>query len=329
MTSGSTSATPNRAARFARFAWVVLATNVAVILWGAFVRATGSGAGCGRHWPMCNGEVVPRAPRIETLIELTHRVTSGIALVLVVVLVAGAFATTPKGHPARRASLASLGFILGEAALGAGLVLFELVAHDASMKRALSMMLHLGNTFLLLGALTLTAWYASGGARMRIRGQGFVAVPLLIAACGMLVLGASGALAALGDTLFPAKSIAEGIQQDISPGAHALIKLRVLHPLVALFVGLLVAAAGTCARLLRPDAPHVRKLSRALTAMFLLQICVGLLNLRLLVPVSTQLLHLFCADATWVLLVLTCAVTLRGAPRETAEEAALEAAPTA
>jgi heme A synthase len=315
--------------RFARFSWAVLATNVAVILWGAFVRATGSGAGCGRHWPMCNGEVVPRPHKIETVIELTHRVTSGLALVLVVALVVMAFRSTPKGHPARGASLASLGFIIGEALLGAGLVLFELVAHDASMKRALSMMLHLGNTFFLLAALTLTAHYASGGVRMRLRGQGFVLVPLLVAAGGMFVLGSSGALAALGDTLFPARSLADGIRQELTPGAHALIRLRVFHPLIAMFVGLLVAAAGTTARLLRPDAPHVKRFSRALTVMFLVQICVGLLNLRLLVPVSTQLLHLFCADATWILLVLTCAVTLRPRTAEEPSEASLEAAPTA
>ncbi len=297
--------------RFARFSWGVLAYNVLVILWGAFVRASGSGAGCGRHWPMCNGTVVQRAPKIETIIELTHRVTSGICLVLVVGLVIASRYAFPKGHPARKSAAWAAGFTAGEALLGAGLVLFELVAHDASMKRALSMMLHLGNTFFLLGALTLTAHYATGGARMRVRGQGLVAIPLWIATIGFFVLGASGAIAALGDTLFPARSLAEGIQQELTPGAHILLKLRVFHPVLAVLVGIIVSAAGMITRMMRPDEAKVRFYSRALVAMFMVQVCVGLLNLQLLVPMWTQIVHLLCADITFILLVLTCAVTLQ------------------
>ncbi|MFN8454080.1 MAG: COX15/CtaA family protein [Anaerolineae bacterium] len=70
--------------RFAKYVWTVLAYNLAVILWGAFVRASGSGAGCGSHWPLCNGEVIPRTPQMETLVEFTHRLTSGLALLLVI-----------------------------------------------------------------------------------------------------------------------------------------------------------------------------------------------------------------------------------------------------
>jgi len=301
---------------FSRFSWGVLVYNVLVILWGAFVRASGSGAGCGRHWPTCNGTVVQRAPKIETMIELTHRATSGICVVLVIALAITAFVATDKGHPARKSSLWAVGFIFGEAALGAGLVLFELVAHDASMKRALSMMLHLGNTFFLLGALTLTAYYASGGPRMRVRKQGVVALPLWFAVVGMFVLSATGAIAALGDTLFPAHSLAEGIQQELSPGAHMLLKLRVIHPVLAVIVGLVVAGAGTVTRMMRPDDRKVRLFSRALIVMFIVQVCVGLLNLQLLVPMWTQIVHLLCADITFILLVLTCAVTLKDAQAE-------------
>src|SRR5262249_24948503 len=70
----------------ARFAWLLVVYNIAVILWGAYVRATGSGAGCGSHWPLCNGEIVPRAAQAQTLIEFTHRITSGISLLLVAIL---------------------------------------------------------------------------------------------------------------------------------------------------------------------------------------------------------------------------------------------------
>src|SRR6188472_342187 len=110
--------------RLARFAWAVLAYNVAVIVWGAYVRATGSGAGCGAHWPLCNGTVILRAPAVETLIEFSHRATSGLSLILVVVLFFWARRVAAAGHPVRLGATLSLAFMLSEAALGAGLVLF-------------------------------------------------------------------------------------------------------------------------------------------------------------------------------------------------------------
>ena len=150
--------------RFAAYAWCVLAFNILVVLWGAYVRASGSGAGCGSHWPLCNGEVVPRSPALATIIEFTHRVTSGLALALVAGLVAWAFRAFPRRHPARLGAVLSLAFILSEALIGAGLVLFEHVAKNASTARAWSLSAHLVNTLTLLACLALTAWWASGGA---------------------------------------------------------------------------------------------------------------------------------------------------------------------
>jgi heme A synthase len=80
-----------RLSTLARFAWGVLVYNLGVIVWGAYVRATRSGAGCGAHWPLCNGEVIPQSPDAAMLIEFSHRVTSGLALVSVVVLFAWAW----------------------------------------------------------------------------------------------------------------------------------------------------------------------------------------------------------------------------------------------
>src|SRR5829696_7646401 len=153
----------SRMPRVARYAWAVLAYNVAVILWGAYVRATGSGAGCGAHWPLCNGEVVPRAAGVATLIEFSHRISSGVALIAIAILVVSAFRTTAAGHPARAGAVISGLLILTEAAVGAGLVLFQLVADNATMARAMFVAVHLLNTFLLLGALTLTAWWLTVG----------------------------------------------------------------------------------------------------------------------------------------------------------------------
>src|SRR5580700_9258006 len=149
------------ARRFSRVGWGVLAYNMLVVLWGAFVRATGSGAGCGDRWPLCNGTVVPRAPRIETIIEFTHRATSGIALVGVAALCLWAFRLFPRGHRARTCAVLSMVFLFTEALLGAGLVLFQYVEHNASAGRAAYLSAHLVNTEILLAMLTFTAWFGS------------------------------------------------------------------------------------------------------------------------------------------------------------------------
>lgn len=312
--------------RFAAFAWGVLAYNLGVVLWGAFVRATGSGAGCGSHWPLCNGEVVPRPERIETLIELTHRATSGIALLLVAAMLVWAFRAYPGGHPVRRGAVLSTVLIVVEALLGAGLVLFELVADNASGLRAFSMMAHLVNTFFLLGALALTAWWSSGGRPVRLRGQGTAAGVLAAGALGMLLVGATGGVAALGNTLFPAASLAEGIRADFSPAAHFLLRLRVLHPFLALGTGVFLAVAAPWVARLRPS-DATRRLARALVALFAVQVAAGVLNLVLLAPVWMQLTHLLLADLVWIALVLLGASALAVAPEAEAAPARAEPRP--
>ena len=293
--------------RFARYARLTLACNVAVILWGTIVRATGSGAGCGNHWPLCNGEVLPRAPRIETLIEFSHRATSGVALLLVVGLVVLAFRGRPRGHAARKAAVFSLIFMLGEAAVGAALVLFELVADNKSMARAMFMATHLVNTFLLLAALTLTARFASGGPPFRLRsllGGGFV-----LAACGLLVSGVSGAVAALGDTLFPASSLAHALAQDLSPTAHLLIRLRVFHPAIAVACAVIVLAMSLKLLQTRPE-PATSRFALWTSGLVILQILAGALNVLILAPIWLQVVHLLLADLLWISFVLLGASTL-------------------
>jgi heme A synthase len=297
--------------RFAKFSWSVLAINIAVIAWGAFVRASGSGAGCGSHWPLCKGEVMPRAPGVATVIELTHRVTSGFALVLVFAMAVWAWRAFPKGSAVRTSATWSAAFMAGEAAIGAGLVLFELVAHDASLKRATSMSLHLTNTFFLLAALVLTAFWASGREPrgIRLRAQGAVPWLLALPLLGMLVVGTSGAVAALGDTLWPARSLADGLAQDFSTGAHLFLRLRFVHPFIAGATAAALVVVAPIVRALRPD-PAVRRASYAVTLLIVLQVGAGLLNLALLAPVWMQLVHLVIADLVWLALVLLAATAL-------------------
>jgi heme A synthase len=269
--------------RIAKLAWATLFFNMGVILWGAYVRATGSGAGCGAHWPLCNGQVLLREPALETIIEFTHRLTSGIALVMVALLVVRAYQLRPAAPALRRAAAASMIIILVEAALGAGLVLFQLVADNESM--------------------------AGGGAEVEWRGQGRTAWAIGIALAGVALSGASGAVAALGDTLYPARTLSEALTQDLSLTSELLIRLRVLHPALAIGTGLIVIAAARHAAAVRPGA-RSRQLATWLTAVVVFQLVLGFVNVLLLAPVWLQLVHLLVADTIWILLVLLGAQAL-------------------
>ncbi|MEJ7712003.1 MAG: COX15/CtaA family protein [Pyrinomonadaceae bacterium] len=198
--------------------------------------------------------MIPRAAQWATLIEVSHRATSGLALLLMMTLVIWAFRAYPRGHLVRRGATLSIIFILTEALVGAGLVLFELVADNASIARALFMSVHLANTFVLVAVLTLTGWWASGGSSVQFSKQGSnLAIAFAVALAGMLILGMSGAVAALGDTLFPSRSLAEGLRQDFSATAHLLIRLRLLHPTLAITTSCYVIALSVIVSALRPD----------------------------------------------------------------------------
>ena len=275
---------------FRRFAWGVLAYNVLVVLWGAYVRASGSGAGCGSHWPLCNGEVVPLAPKIETVIEFAHRVTSGLAVISAAALWLWSFRVFPRGHRGRKTAALAIVFLMMEALLGAGLVLFRYVAQDASAGRALYLSAHLINTQLLLGMLTATAWLAGQGGDRRA-GQPRRAVLLV-----SLIAGVTGAIAALGDTLYPASSIAAGIAREFSNTAPLLLRLRLLHPLIAVAVAVFLVMSALKAG----DG----RTARAVVILVFAQVGAGILNWILLAPIWMQIFHLLLADLLWIALVL-------------------------
>jgi heme A synthase len=289
--------------RFAIYTWALLAYNVLVIVWGAYVRATGSGAGCGSHWPLCNGVAVPRAPQIETIIEFTHRLMSAFSIALIAILIIWGFRVYAKGHPIRKSVVACGLLIIAEALAGAALVLFDLVADNVSLARVVSMPLHLIITFTLLAALTLTAWMASGGGPIRLRGQGWLPWAWGLALAGTLLLGMSGAVTALGDTLFPVNTLAEGLAQDVSPTAHFLVRLRVWHPFIAVTMALYAVVLAKILRRQRPGA-WVARLAQTQILLFVVQCVAGAVNVALLVPVWMQLVHLFLACAVWINLIL-------------------------
>jgi cytochrome c oxidase assembly protein subunit 15 len=257
----------------------VLAWNILVILWGAYVRASGSGAGCGSHWPLCNGEVVPVAPRIETIIEFTHRMMSGVALVAVIVLWLWSRASFARGSRVRKTALASLIFLITEALLGAGLVLFNYVDKNASVGRAFYLSLHLVNTLLLLGALVLTAWFARG------------------------VVPTYGRRSSLGAAA-PAISLAQGFHQDFSAAANFLLRLRILHPALAIIAGCYFVAVSVIVLRSKQQPELATKLATGVLILALAQLGAGAINLLLLAPVWMQITHLLLADSLWIGLVL-------------------------
>lgn len=287
---------------FERLAWSVLAYAIAVIVWGAVVRATGSGAGCGAHWPLCNGEIVPPAPALQTLIEFGHRTTSGVILLLTVLLVAAAFRTYPAGHVARRAAVWSMVFVLIEAGVGAGIVLLRLVEHNASALRAGYVAVHLANTLVLVG---MYVW-AVFSARPRPVAEGAATVARLaswlrIGLLGMLIVSAAGAVVALGDTLFPTMSLRDGIAADFDPTSHFLIRLRIWHPLLAAALSLFLLTV--LVRGDAPDQPAVQTPARWAMALVLGQVLLGVVNLVFRAPLALQMAHLLVSNLLWVALV--------------------------
>lgn len=289
--------------KYAKYSWAVLAYNVFVVLFGAFVRATGSGAGCGAHWPLCNGVILPRPERIETIIEFTHRLTSGLTLILVIGLLIWTFRTYAKGSALRISSSLVVFFTLTEALVGAGLVLFQLVEDNDSMVRAVSMVVHLVNTFLLLAMIVVNAWWATFGVPKTMKFHGVTGILLIAGGIAILMIGASGAVTALGDTLFPSTSLVSGLQDDFSSTAHYLIRLRVYHPGIAVAVGLLIGFITMWVKKKMSAAP-LERLTNALFGFYGLQILLGIFNVALLAPVWIQIVHLLVSNLIWLTYIL-------------------------
>jgi cytochrome c oxidase assembly protein subunit 15 len=289
----------------ARFAWTTLYWNVAVVLWGAYVRATGSGAGCGNRWPLCDGDVVGASANGQTIVEFTHRITSVISLLMVTGLVVWCWRVTKKGDWARYSAALAVVFLANEALLGAALVLLKHVGNDQSAGRILFLCLHFGNTLLLLATLSLTAsWLSNGSRSFTLIGKWRQVSSIGLGLLATMVTGITGAVAGLADTLYPATSLASSLAQDFRSGTPALLRVRLVHPAAAT-----IAACYVLWVILRSSTRRNR-LSRPAIALIILlfvQVGVGMTNVLLLAPVWVQMAHLFVADALWILLVLASA----------------------
>lgn len=297
---------------FRQYALFALGFNLVVILWGVFLRASKSGDGCGQYWLTCHGEVIPSAPEFKTVIEFTHRVSTAIDGLIMLVLLIWAIRIflQLKDRQGRQILISVIGsvfFVLTEAAVGAGLVLTGNTADAVTDTRAYWSIGHLINTFILLTFLTLTVWFAKGDRWIAFRRETKAVLLIAIGFIALLLVGSSGALAALSNMLFPSQSIAEGIAKDISNESNIIVRLRISHPLLSIFTAVyLVFIAGWLKRA-ASGSSSVARWSNVVSILVLLQIAFGAATLLMLGPIVMQLGHLLLADAIWISFVLLTA----------------------
>lgn len=294
---------------FAKFAWFTLAYNVVVILWGVFLRASKSGDGCGQHWLTCHGEVIPSAPELKTIIEFSHRMTTGPAFLFVLILLIWAVRRFGWSHIVAKTAAVSFFFIVTEVLVGAGLVLTGNTAETLTAARPFWAIGHLINTFILLAFLTFTAWFASGGrGEFKFRRDPKAMWLIVLAVVAILLVGTSGSVAALSNMLFPSETITEGISKDFSTASNILLRLRLSHPILSIMTGVyLIFLAGWLKA--NANEQSVTRWSNIVSILVLLQIAFGAATLLTLGPILMQLGHLLLADLLWISFVILIAST--------------------
>lgn len=280
--------------KLARFNLVFV---IFVILWGAWVRLSGSGAGCGEHWPLCNGQALPLDQGLKTLTELTHRLTSGIFGITIFAMTIIGYKKFQKEHPVRPWLMASLVFTVIEALIGAVLVKKGLVENNDSVMRAIVIGLHLVNTLILVATIVMSEYLSRSNSFTKRelspkerRYFGLIYTLLLLA-------GSTGAITALGNTLFPDSSLIEGMKKDFMSTSHFLIRLRIYHPMVAVSVVLLLIHSS----LKEMEVTSLKKPAMSVLICAIVALVFGVINWLLMAPAWGALVHLTLADLLWIL----------------------------
>jgi protoheme IX farnesyltransferase len=289
--------------KFSKFVWGVLLYNLAVVAWGVFVRASSSGDGCGSHWPLCDGQSEPLHGHIAKIVEASHRISTSLDGPLALIILIWAIRAFPVGNLARKAAAGVLGFTILEGLIGFVIVKNHWVTTNDSVARAAGMCLHTLSTYLLLGSLGVAGLAGAGLKPIRFKGQSTAGWILGMGALGLVLLGVSGAISALGHTLKPTDHV---LVAALNPATNWMVRVQPLHPLIAVSIGLyLLLACGLIVHL-RPD-PMVKKCTRWVVGLYSAQIVLGIFNIWFKAPIPLQMAHLVLADVNWISLVTLAA----------------------
>ena len=272
------------------YAKLGLFLSIVSILAGAFVRATGSGDGCGATWPTCKGRIIPALTDTSELIEFSHRSVSGLLLVVTLII----FSKTrkfQKGSLVKSVTNYLTFFVIFEAIIGAIIVLFEWVGLNSSLPRIVAVPIHLVNTFGLLGCYAILYKIVEDDLKeiKSIFNRNFILISFLF-----LLSGATGSITALADVLFPSASFIEGFLEDFDKTSEALTRLRILHPIISSVLSVVLYVYST--RINKKYGVNVK----ILKTFVIVAVLLGVFNVISNIVLPLSILHLAIADFLWI-----------------------------
>ena len=267
--------------RFLRLAWTAAAFTYLLIILGAIVRITGSGLGCGEHWPLCNGKLLPPLD-VPTLIEYGHRLAAAAVSVLVFALACWTWWLRQRAagggqYRPGRTVYAALGLLIVQVLLGAVTVKLSLPPW--------TVILHLGTAMLLLATLIVIARGRPVAPPSRA-GLAVLVLGFITVLFGALTANLGAATACLG---FP---LCNG---QLAPGGNYLQHVHWTHRLLA--YSLFAYVLWWALRSKRRGAWWV-------VALVMLQIVVAAAMVLLALPRLLQAAHVAVGAAVWAALVL-------------------------
>tara|TARA_B100000579_G_scaffold94147_1_gene74418 strand:- start:1883 stop:2773 length:891 start_codon:yes stop_codon:yes gene_type:complete len=272
------------------YAKLGLFLSIVSILAGAFVRATGSGDGCGATWPTCKGRIIPALTDTSELIEFSHRSVSGLLLIvtLIIFLKSRKF---QKGSLVKSVTNYLTFFVVFEAVIGAVIVLFEWVGLNSSLPRIVAVPIHLVNTFGLLGCFAILNKILQDDLKeiKLIFNRNFILISSMF-----LLSGATGSITALADVLFPSASFIEGFLEDFDKTSEILTRLRILHPIISSALSVVLYVYST--RIDKKYGVNVKLLK----TFVIIAVLLGVLNVISNIVLPLSILHLAIADFLWI-----------------------------
>lgn len=307
------SSSPLRSRFLAATQFLVFYT-ILVIIWGAWVRISHSGDGCGSHWPLCDGALIPTETDQKTWVEYTHRLSSGLYGIFVTILFVLSYKAFCPQSAGRKVALATFVLMMIEALLGAALVLKGLVGENATIFRLVVMTFHQINSLLLVGSTVILSLVASPEMELKLPlfswKKLFQSAPSLVT---FILIPATGAWAALANTLFPSQSLSEGLLKDFQSDSPWILRLRLAHPALALLIGF--AFIYYFFQESEKTEGDISKASLHVAAVLAIGLLFGILTLLFLSPVWMKLVHLTIAQVIWVFLVRYAMISLLSTSR--------------